>query len=156
MWWYLQVFFPALLEHRWVCYVWCLCDNLILAFDPRCGFWSKVWCPSTYQHDWYSWTSMLHVEDIYAHFSCIHLSWLETWLDICCHATYILVWLCFSWVSNIIIYSIPVYTCFIAFVPYCNMCDSFDTLTGGTVLVLCVHFFVDVLMALISIRDSIR
>jgi len=29
-----QLFFPALLQYRWVCYVWCLENNVIFVFDP--------------------------------------------------------------------------------------------------------------------------
>jgi hypothetical protein len=26
--------FPGLVEHRWVCYAWCLDDNSVTVFDP--------------------------------------------------------------------------------------------------------------------------
>lgn len=30
----MQFFFPALLEHRWVCYAWSMENNCITVFDP--------------------------------------------------------------------------------------------------------------------------
>ena len=38
----LQIFFPCLLEHRWVCYVWRIEDNSVLVFDPSRSFVADV------------------------------------------------------------------------------------------------------------------